>query len=630
MGNIKCQQLMCDILFKYFVILSVTKFVSSWPKAGSPSRVFDYELHRNVLDPVRCQQQLRDMRTSEFSDASFQVPQGILTSSSVGLGNFHQCLSIKQHVKGKTIEGKFCMISTNIKETKTMSWLTGTSWLLETGVKSIIDGVKQRLRGDKPLVAADYIAIAVFLLIGILTLMSTTYDIWQRFLRKKDPVNSNELLRCFSVYTNTHRLLTFSATSGAIDCIDGIRSISILWIILGHTVIASINKYTMNLFDFFVIFDQRTNMWLISGELAVDTYLVLSGLLLVYTSKSIKKIKQMQLLKNIHVFYLQRLLRMFPLLGCVVLLQASVFHHISDGANWHYMAENVLFCRRYWWTALLPVLNIVNPTQQCLSHLWYLSMDVQLHVISPLVLFWVLGSSRSAWNGLIVGLTTSLTAATVYCFLNDFTSEYDNHVYYHTNTMTRAPPFVIGMIFGYILHINRGRKLRIPFWSVSLGYLAAWATSLYCIDVLYLTWHDELLDKLNRSFMKSLWGVSVCWIIFVCVVGYGGPINWFLSLKLWKFMARISYAMYLFHYSVLYSIFGGIVTPFYFSLESLFLVFASATAYTVICSTAACILVDAPCSTLQKLILKALTSTAKSATAEKPAAASPQKEYIVV
>ncbi|KAI8422369.1 hypothetical protein MSG28_006229 [Choristoneura fumiferana] len=44
-------------------------------------------------------------------------------------------------------------------------------------------------------------------------------------------------------------------------------------------------------------------------------------------------------------------------------------------------------------------------------------------------------------------------------------------------------------------------------WSVSLGYLAAWATSLYCIDVLYLTWHDELLDKLNRSFMKSLWGV---------------------------------------------------------------------------------------------------------------------------
>ncbi|KAI8422370.1 hypothetical protein MSG28_006230 [Choristoneura fumiferana] len=76
-------------------------------------------------------------------------------------------------------------------------------------------------------------------------------------------------------------------------------------------------------------------------------------------------------------------------------------------------------------------------------------------------------------------------------------------------------------------------------------------------------------------------------------------------------MARISYAMYLFHYSVLYSIFGGIVTPFYFSLESLV-------------NTQNEILSNNP------NYVTPLTSTAKSATAEKPAAASPQKEYIVV
>lgn len=50
---------------------------------------------------------------------------------------------------------------------------------------------------------------------------------------------------------------------------------------------------------------------------------------------------------------------------------------------------------------------------------------------------------------------------------------------------------------------------------------------------------------------------------------FSGPINWFLSLKLWKFMARISYAMYLFHYSVLFTISGGTVVPFYFSMESM-------------------------------------------------------------
>ncbi|XP_073962748.1 nose resistant to fluoxetine protein 6-like isoform X2 [Choristoneura fumiferana] len=610
-----------------------------------------------------------------LSDASFQVPQGSLTSSSIGLGNFHQCLSINQHVEGNTIEGKYCMIRANIKGTKTMSWFTGTSWLLDTGVKSVFDGEKLRIdklihlnaesislalcipkvcsvedvlapllnselrhfnyvtefcrmRGDKPLVAADYIAFAVFSLIGIFTLLSTTYDIWHRFLREKDLVKPNGLLRCFSVYTNTQRLLTFSAASDAIDCIHGIRSISTLWVIVGHTSIAFLNEYTINLFDYFVVCDQRTNMWMVSAELAVDTFLVLSGLLLVYTSTSIKKIKQMQLLKNIHVFYLQRLLRMFPLLGCAVLLQASVFNYVSDGTNWHYMAENVLLCRQYWWTALLHVQNIVNPTQPCLSHSWYLSVDVQLYVVSPLVLFWVLGTPKSAWNGLTVGLLTSLTATTVYCSLKDFSSGYDNLVYYYTNTLTRAPPFFVGMIFGYILHVYRRRKLSMPVWSVSLGYLAACAASSYCMYVIYAPWDNKLLDNFNRSFMRSLWGVSVCWIIFACVVGYGGPINWFLSLKPWRFMARISYAMYLFHYSVLFTISGGTVIPFHFSLESMFLVFLRAVAYTVICSAAACILVDAPCSTLEKLILKVLTPSARSATANKFAAASPQNTYI--
>lgn len=54
---------------------------------------------------------------------------------------------------------------------------------------------------------------------------------------------------------------------------------------------------------------------------------------------------------------------MFPLLACAVLLQTSLFNHISDGANWHYMAGNVQLCRQYWWTALLHIQNIVNPAR---------------------------------------------------------------------------------------------------------------------------------------------------------------------------------------------------------------------------------------------------------------------------
>lgn len=69
----------------------------------------------------------------------------------------------------------------------------------------------------------------------------------------------------------------------------------------------------------------------------------------------------MQLVKNIHLFYLNRLLRMFPLLAAAVLLQASVFHQVTDGVRWDRVAWETQKCRDYWWSALLHIQNIVNP-----------------------------------------------------------------------------------------------------------------------------------------------------------------------------------------------------------------------------------------------------------------------------
>lgn len=67
-----------------------------------------------------------------------------------------------------------------------------------------------------------------------------------------------------------------------------------------------------------------------------------------------------KLLKNLHVFYLHRLLRMFPLLATVVLFQASIFHWISDGPVWDAVAKATQNCRLYWWTTLLYVQNYIN------------------------------------------------------------------------------------------------------------------------------------------------------------------------------------------------------------------------------------------------------------------------------
>lgn len=47
---------------------------------------------------------------------------------------------------------------------------------------------------------------------------------------------------------------------------------------------------------------------------------------------------------------------------------------------------------------------------------------------------------------------------------------------------------------------------------------------------------------------------------------FSGPINWFLSLRMWKLPARISFAMYIFHYPLMHVVNASAVAPGYFTV----------------------------------------------------------------
>lgn len=71
------------------------------------------------------------------------------------------------------------------------------------------------------------------------------------------------------------------------------------------------------------------------------------------------------LVRNVHLYYLHRLLRMFPVLAAGVLLTASLFNHLSDGPQWNdVMAHKVHKCRQFWWATLLHIQNYVTPRNQ--------------------------------------------------------------------------------------------------------------------------------------------------------------------------------------------------------------------------------------------------------------------------
>lgn len=83
-------------------------------------------------------------------------------------------------------------------------------------------------------------------------------------------------------------------------------------------------------------------------------------------------------------------------------------------------------------------------------------------------------------------------------------------------------------------------------WLISLGTILAVIFGFYPMNQL-----DAIVSDLQNSFYESFsrvsWAIAVGWIIFACVQGYGGPINWFLSLPQWQPLCRLSYCVYLLH-----------------------------------------------------------------------------------
>jgi hypothetical protein len=49
------------------------------------------------------------------------------------------------------------------------------------------------------------------------------------------PETVARILVCFSIYSNGKKLLSTKKTAGTIDCVNGIRLLSMFWVVVGHT-----------------------------------------------------------------------------------------------------------------------------------------------------------------------------------------------------------------------------------------------------------------------------------------------------------------------------------------------------------------------------------------------------------
>lgn len=119
-----------------------------------------------------------------------------------------------------------------------------------------------------------------------------------------------------------------------------------------------------------------------------------------------------------------RIVRLLPTLAAVVAFTGWILPHVASGPFWHTVSYGTAACRKWGWTNLLFVNNIVPWTngfaRQCAAWTWYLAVDTQLHLILlPLLAGFYRINKRLGWVAVALALIGSLTAGAVAVFEND-------------------------------------------------------------------------------------------------------------------------------------------------------------------------------------------------------------------
>ena len=100
----------------------------------------------------------------------------------------------------------------------------------------------------------------------------------------------------------------------------------------------------------------------------------------------------------------------------------------------------------------------------------------------------------------------------------------------------RISPYLVGLAGGAAVwalktrwRIPAGMRTRVLAglgWSLALALALSVVYGVHKAD-LTLT---KPLGKLNTSLSRPAWALALCWVTLACLAGYGGPVQWILSL----------------------------------------------------------------------------------------------------
>ncbi|XP_075234190.1 nose resistant to fluoxetine protein 6-like isoform X2 [Lycorma delicatula] len=583
-------------------------------------------------------------------DSSGKIPSGLMHMHFHDLGNYYECLEVPEigpyHVQ-------YCMA-----EIKSIGkvWNTGFDWEnqrsfmaawlplikpylylgrclpascdendLIAHFSKVFERSKLSIYIDKfsctktneyePYTTLDWISILLTVLTLFLIVFSTVNH--QYLTSQKEKGFAMELIECYSLKRNLKEFFTISESNNLL-CLNGLKVISSLYLIFLHNAVTYFSLPTINYNKLMKLLTSDIYIFVVNSVMVIDVFFIVGGLLI-----SNSEIRNLKLGKkfDISAYYIRRFFRIFPTLVLQMLFFVTLYYrYYGNGPLWKHdigpIRDN---CIKNWWTNLLFINNYVRQEDICIGSNWYLAVDTQLHTIAPIILFSIIKWKffRKICLPLILFLSGVLTSYLSY--VNKYRAgnilerdlRTNDSLTLYLSTESRIGVWLMGLYLGYILNkikenksVHLSKVTLITGWSITILVLIY---NFFSTRYFVLQPDDEfvnLIHSLQNGFNRIITSFSICWIIFVCELGYGGFINKILSWNRFQTFGKLVFMTYITNFLLMYGFQSSIITSTEFTIRKSVIEFIS---YSIICYFIAFFLyflIEAPFLNIGKLIIK--------------------------
>ena len=501
-------------------------------------------------------------------DASGKLPSsGVLQGSILSLpGNMDSCLD----VDSEKFKGQYCLLSLRKGESRRSFSEWSHQHTLDRGVGDLIQqlllsgglklghcvpdscteedtvkgldnflkevqfpgkSISLGCRSNTPveMEVGDYIVIALVLGFILLVTVGTIVDVSMIYfgdqcLHKYVII----IFQGFSCITTLHKVFYVAENKDNLGCINGIRFISMAWVIVGHTYLMTLSSSAPFLSNSLSALQEYSNSFgmrtIFNATPSVDSFFLIGSTLLAYIT-----LKEMEKHKGGSVrfwvmYYVHRYLRLTGVYAVVLALHATLLKFLATGPQ-HFVDNLHENCATGWWANLLYVNNFFSGEEDgennCMGWTWYMANDMQMFIISPIFIV-----SMFHWPIFGVALTLlTYLASTIRRIIASSDRANLTFSSIYIKPWYRIGPYAIGLVLGYILFKTRkldSKTANIPSKLSFMLSIIGWAISLGTfIGVVFGVPADmgslsDMKFTIYYGLFRNVWAIALAWLIFAC------------------------------------------------------------------------------------------------------------------